>query len=244
MISKPTSQESDPVNNPYWDEMRNHDYKASFAAAKNFLHQNESKMTRSYKERKRGIWILSMLLLPLLVVFSCQRKTYIEPQGATLTFCAADSLSPAIEGMVRGLATKDWRAIFMPRGGKRLGTVTASAQQYERLKAFSQKLMAMPGVTEIYLSALKTAVEESRLSRLTYHIFDLHLDARDATDVQLRHEIAKRIKDAGQENLQLELVKVNGKKQVTLVPTVKTQNFSLDFTLPDGTNVTAMAEKW
>lgn len=243
MTLKSAYQETNPEDNTYWNDMRNHDYSASFPVVKNFIRHNSPQMKRPKNTRKRMALLLAVLL-PMLLFFSCQRNTYIEPQGATLSFTAKDSLQTTIDYILRQYADKEWKAVFWPRNGIVRGVISTSAEQYEKLQQVTEKLKAIPGITEIYLSAVKTATKESPLSRLSYKLFNWHFNTVDVSDEKLHVAIASKLKETGQPNLQLKLVKENGRKQVSLIPNGNTHNFSIEFTLLDGSYVTAIAEKW
>jgi len=242
MILKLAYQENDPVDDPYWNDMRKHDYSKSFPAVREFIHQNSLKMRSPNRRRNRITWLLAVLL-PLLIVFSCKRETYIEPQDATLSFIANDSAQSHLEFAIKQQAEKTWRVVFKSHTGTIHGTINVPAKSYDKLKEFAEKLKTIPGVMELYLSALSTSVKESRFSRLSYKIFNLHVDATSASDEQLSTEIETKLKAIGQYKLKVLLIKEDGKKHVKLVPIGKTGEFSLDLTLQDGTNVTATGEK-
>jgi hypothetical protein len=222
--------------------MRNHDYSRSFPAVKDFIHQNSQKMKSPNKRRNYITWMLAVLL-PLLIFFSCKRETYIEPQEATLSFTAKDSAQSNIEFAVQQYADKKWRVIFRPHAGTIHGTIYAPSDAYSGLKTFSDKLKIIPGVIDLYISAFNPAVKESRLSRLSYKLFDRHVDAKSATDEQLRTAIELKLKESGLPYLKVQLINEYGKKLIKFVPTGNNSGFSLDLTLPDGTNVTAISEK-
>jgi hypothetical protein len=243
MTLKPGQQENDPVNDSYWENMRSHDYGTSFHAVKDFIRQNSQKRKSPNKRRRYIAWLL-VALLPLLIFFSCKRETYIEPQDATLGFLAKDSVQSAIELAIQQHADKRWRVVMKSHAGIIHGTVYAPTETHNQLKALAEKLKTITGVTELYLSSLSTAVEESRLSRLSYKIFDRHVDATSASDEQLRTEIETKLKAIGQYDLKVQLMKENGKRQVKFEPTGNDHEFSVALTLSDGTNVTATAEKW
>lgn len=84
----------------------------------------------------------------------------------------------------------------------------------------------------------------SRLSRLSYKIFNQHIDATGASNEQLNTEIETKLKETGLHNLKVQLVEENGRKQVKFIPNGQARNFSIDLTLRDGSNVTAIAENW
>jgi hypothetical protein len=242
MISNHAEGESNPVNKTFWDETRNHDYSDSFPGVSRYIHQKASLIRTPDKTRRYKILIIAGLL-PLLVFLSCQRKTYMQPHGATLTFMVIDSLSPAVEHAVRQHAEKEWGAVFRPHAGAKLGTVYTPVEQYEKLRSFAEKLKAMPGVSEVVHTAMRTRIKESAVSRLSYQLFNQHIDDINETE-EWRSEIATRLKATGVQNLQLDLVKGNGNQQVKLVPIGKTRDLSLDFALRDGTIVTAKVEQW
>lgn len=243
MILKLAYQEIDPVNDPYWNDMRNHDYSSSLPGVREFIHQNSREMKSPNKRRNRFTWILAVLA-PLLVFFSCQRKTYVEPQSATLSFIAKDSVQSRFDFVLQKYAEKEWKSELLSHAGTMHGTVSAPNESYNRLKTFAEELKTITGVNELYLSSERTTVIESRLSRLSYKIFNRHIDATEASDVQLRNEIEAKLKETGLDNLKVQLVKENGRRQVKFIPDGKTRDFTIDLTLHDGTNVTAVAEKW
>ena len=115
MILRLAYQENDPENNPYWNDMRNHDYSKSFPAVSNFIHQNSTK-TRSPKRRNRITWVVAVVL-PLLIFFSCKQKTYTQPQGATLGFTAKDSVQSTVELAIQQFAEsrpeEGWKALLI-----------------------------------------------------------------------------------------------------------------------------------
>lgn len=235
-------QEIDPVTNPYWDDMRNHDYSTSFPAVRDFIHQNLQKMRSPNKRRNRISWVLGVLLL-LLIFFSCQQKTYIEPQGATIGFIAKDSLQSTLDLAIEQFADETWRIVMHSHAGTIKGTIYASVDSSGKLKAFVEKLKTITGVTELYFSAMTTAVKESRLSHLSYKIFNRHIDGTGASDEQLLSEIESKLKENGL-HLRVQLVKENGRKQVELRPIGRTRDFSINLKLLDGSNVIAIGEKW
>ena len=243
MISRVPYQENDPNSGPYWDDLRSRDHSKSFGAVGDFIRQNAHKMRNPNKRRKPIIWAL-VVLLPLLVFYSCKRQTFIEPQKATLSFTANDSILSTLELEIHQFADKNWIVVLRPHAGSMYGTISAPNESFDKLKAFAEKLNSMPGVAELYLSAVSTTVKESPLSRLSYKIFNRHVDATGTSDEQLRSEIEKKLKAVDLLHLKLELIKENGKREVKLVPIGKTRDFSIDFTLQDGTSVTAIAEKW
>ncbi len=242
MILKLAYQETDPVSDPYWNNMRNHDYNTSFPAVRDFIQQSSQKMRSPNKRRNRITWVLAVLL-PLLIFFSCQQKTYIEPQGATIGFIAKDSLQSTLEFAIQQFADKTWKIVMRSHAGTIHGTIYASTDSSSKLKAFVEKLKTITGVTELYFSTMTTAVKESRLSHLTYKIFNRHVYRTGATDEELRSEIESKLKENGL-HLKVQLVKESGRKQVELIPRGEIRDFSIDLTLLDGTNVTAIAEKW
>jgi hypothetical protein len=241
MSSKYPDQGSNPANKIFWDEMRNHDYSGSFTGVSNFIQQNSTQITHN-RRRQYGVWMVA-ILLPLLIFLSCQRKTFMLPQGATLTFMVSDSLNPAVMQLVRQHADKEWKAIFKPHAGAVLGTVFTPVEQYEKLKTFTEKLRAMPGVSEVYHTAIRTMIKESYVSRLSYRLFNHHIDDINAS-AQWRNEISRKLIETGLGNVQLQLVKEGRIRQVKLVPTGKTKDSSLAFALGDGTMVTAIVERW
>src|SRR5215212_6530478 len=111
MILKIAYKELDPEDNSYWNNMRNRDHSASFPAVKDFIHQNAAKMKRPNRRRNRITWAVAVLL-PLLILFSCKRKTYIEPQGATLSFTAKDSVQSTFEFLLPQYAEKEWQSVL------------------------------------------------------------------------------------------------------------------------------------
>ena len=243
MISKPTYPETDPVSDPYWDDMRKQDYSKSFHAVAEFISQNAHQAKVPHKRRNRLVWILA-IFLPLLVFFSCKRTTYTEPQGITLSFIAKDSVQSALDFLLQQYAEKEWKSVLHSHAGTIQGTIYAPAESYSKLKAFSEKLKALPGVAELFLSVMNATVKESPLSHLSYTIFNWHFNSIRTSDEQLRMEINTKLKETGIYNLQLQLVSENGKRQVKLLPNGKVNDFSIDLTLHDGTNITALAEKW
>lgn len=243
MILRVSYQENDPKSGPYWDDFRNRDHSKSFSAISDFIRQNAHNMRSPNKRRKSIIWAL-VVLLPLLVFYSCKKQTYMEPHKATLSFTAKDSILSTLELEIHQFADKNWIVVLRPHAGSMYGTISAPNGSFDKLKAFAERLNSMPGVVELYLSAVSTTVKESPLSRLSYKIFNQHVDATGPSDEQLRSEIEKKLKAIDLLNLKLELIKENGRRQVKLVPSGKTRNFAIDFTLQDGTSVTAIAEKW
>ena len=243
MLARLSYNEIDPLTDPYWNDMRNRDHSKSFSAVSDFIRQNAHRMKRPGKRRKHITWAL-VILLPLLIFYSCTKQTYIEPQKATLSFTANDSILSTLDLTIHQFADKNWRAMLHPHAGSMYGTISAPSESFAQLKAFAEKLKSMQGVTELYLSAVSTTVEESRLSRLSYKIFNRHVDAKESTAEQLRTAIEKKLLEADLQNLKLELTKANGGTALRLVPNEKTRDFSINFTLPDGTTVTAVAEKW
>ncbi len=242
MILRLAHQENDPANDPYWNDMRNHDYSKSFPAIKEFIHQNSPKM-RNYKRKRNRIgWALA-ILLPLLVVFSCKRETYIEPQGATLSFIAKDSLESFLAFAIQKYGDDKWRVVMHSNDGTMFSTIYVPAESYDKLKEFAEKLKPNTGVAELYLSAVSTSLRESRFSRMSYKIFNQHVDAKGATDEQLSSEIEKKLKAIGVSNMKVQLVKEFGKKQVKLIPTGKGKDFTVDIKLQDGSNVSVIAKK-
>jgi hypothetical protein len=223
--------------------MRNHDYSTSFPAVREFIYQNSQKMRSPNRKRNRITWILAVLL-PLLIFFSCQRETYIEPQGATLSFIANDSVQSSLDFVLQKHADKKWRSVLRSHAGTMHGIVSAPNESYDKLKVFAEELKTITGVTELYLSATTTTVEESRLSRLSYKIFNCHVDATVASNEQLRTEIETKLKETGLHNLKVQLVNENGRRQVKFEPTGKNHDFAIELTLRDGSNITAIAEKW
>ena len=242
MILKLAYQENDPVDDPYWSDMRNHDYSKSYPAVKDFIHQTSQNMKRPNKRRSYITWMLAVLL-PLLIFFSCKRETYIEPQEATLSFLANDSAQSSIEFAIQQYADKKWRVVFRSQTGTIHGTIYAPSDAYSGLKTFGDKLKIVPGVTELYISAFNPTVKESRLSRLSYKIFNQHIDAKSTSDEQLQIEIEKKLKAIDLHSIKVQLINEDGKKHVKFVPIGKTGEFSLDLILQDGTNVTAIGEK-
>ena len=243
MITRFACGESDPQNKAYWDEMRSRDYSPSFPAVKNFIRKNASRRRGPKKRNKRTVWVVA-LLFPLLVFFSCSRNTYTNPQGATLSFTAKDTLQTTIDYLLRQYADKEWKAVFWPRGSTLRSVISTSEKQYDRLKELAEKLKEIPGITELYLSAVKTTVKESPLSRLSYKLFNRHFNASDASDKQLRTALEAKLKETGRHDLQLTLVRENGRRQIALVPNDETHDFSLEFTLLDGSKIIAIGEKW
>jgi hypothetical protein len=144
MILRLAYQENDPENNPYWNDMRNHDYSKSFPAVSNFIHQNSTK-TRSPKRRNRITWVVAVVL-PLLIFFSCKQKTYTQPQGATLGFTAKDSVQSTVELAIQQFAEKTWKVVMRSHGGIIHGTIYAPSKSSGKLKLFVEKLKTIPGV--------------------------------------------------------------------------------------------------
>jgi hypothetical protein len=243
MILRVGYQESDSANDPYWDSMRNQDYSRSFPAVKEFIHQNSQKMKRPNKRRNFITWALAVLL-PLLIVFSCKRETFVEPQNATLSFLAKDSSQSSVEFLIQQYADKQWKVVMRSHAGTIHGTIHAPTETYDKLKTFSEKLKSLPGVNEFFLSSFSTTVEESRLSRLSYKIFNRHFDAKSASVEKLRAELEAKLKEVGLNDLKLKLTKADGRMQLNTEPTGTGYEFSVDLTLSDGTNVTAIGEKW
>lgn len=239
MILRLAYQESDPVINPYLDDIRSHDYSRSFSSVRDFIKQNSDKRRDPNKRRFRITWVL-VILLPFLIFFSCKQKTYKEPQGATLSFTATDSAQSRIDFVIQQYADKTLRVVLRSHAGTIHGTFYAPTDSSSKLKAIAEKLKAITGVNEIYLSAMSTTVKESPLSRLSYNIFNRHVDATGATDEQLRTEIEGTLQKSGLLNLKVELITDGGKKKVKFVSKGKGVNFSINLTLRDGTNVTGI----
>ena len=85
--------------------------------------------------------------------------------------------------------------------------------------------------------------KESPLSRLSYQMFNKHIGATSTSEEQLRREIETKLQETGLYNLDVQLVKENGRKQVKFASNGKTSDFSIELTLRDGSNVTAIGEK-
>lgn len=239
MILRLAYQENDPVENSYWNDMRNHDYSKSFAAVKGFIHQNSPQMRSPNKRRNHITWLFAVLL-PMLIFFSCKQNIHIEPQGATLSFIAKDSVQSTVEFAIQQFADNTWKVVMRSHAGIIHGTIYTSDKSSVKLKAFIEKLKTTTGVMELHYSAASTAVKESRLSQLSYKIFNQHIDAKSTSNKQLCTEIETKIKATGLHNLKVQLVEENGKKLVKFVSTGKNQDFSINLTLRDGTNVIAI----
>jgi len=243
MISRLASQEIDPVNDPYWNDMRKRDYSSSFPAVSQFIHHHSPKMRSANRRRKHVFWVIAVLL-PLLIFYSCKRKTYIEPQGATLSFIANDSVQSTFDFALKQYADRHWECVLRSHAGTIHGTIYAPSVSYSKLQEFSEKLKTINGVAELYLSAVSTTVKESRFSRLSYKIFNRHVDAKGASDEQLRTEIETKLKASGLLNVKVQLLTENGRRQVKLIPTGNKRDFVIDLKLRDGSSVSAVAEKW
>jgi hypothetical protein len=243
MILERACQETDPVNDPYWNDIRNHDYSTSFPAIKDFIHKQSPNGRRRNNRTKYFTWVIAVLL-PLMIFFSCKRKTYIEPEGATLSFIAKDSVQLTLEFTLQQYVEKKWSVVFRSHAGTIHGTIQAPGESYPNLKTLSEKLKMIPGVAELYLSAVQTTVKESRLSRLSYKIFNRHVDAVGASNEQLLADIRAKLRETGLHNMNVQLLEENGKRQVKFIPTGNSRDFSIDLTLRDGSTVSAIAEKW
>ena len=244
MKSKLPFQKTDLEDAPYWNKMRSHDYSKSFDAVKVFIHQQSAIMNKR-KERKNRIRLMLIIaLLPLMVLLSCKRNNYVQSQGATLSFTTNNSLVNQIDQVVRQYADKEWRVVFRPHGGTLRAVISTSAKQYEKLKEVADKLKAIPGISELYMSSIATAIKEPVLSRLSYKLFNWHFNAIDISDEQLRIAIQSKLMEIGQQGLQLQVVKESGRRQVNIASSNRVSNFSIQLTLSDGSNITAQAEKW
>ena len=200
-------------------------------------------MRNPRRKRQRIIWALAVFV-PLVIFFSCKRETYIQPQGTTLSFIANDSVQLLIEHTIKQYAEKPWRVIFRSHAGRMQCTIKAPGESYKKLNAFTEKLRTFPSVAELYLSNVSTTVKESRISRLSYKIFNEHIDATSASKEQLAEQLKRKLQQDGVDSLMVQLLKENESIHAVFVPTGKNRDFSLDITLDDGTKVSAMAEKW
>ena len=176
----------------------------------------------------------------------CARPAVKNPQriDTTLSFIANDSVQLLIEHTIKQYAEKPWRVVFRSYAGRMQCTIKAPGESYSKLNAFTEKLRTIPSVAELYLSSLSTTVKESRISRLSYKIFNEHLDATSESQEQLANQIERKLREEGLDSLMVQMLKENESIHMVFTPTGKNHDFSLDITLDDGTKVSAKADKW
>ena len=228
----------------HWNALKQQDYSGSFNEVEAFLRSRPSNVNRKTSYRRRLIRIAVLAMLPLLVFLSCKQNNYVQEQGATLSFTAHDSLLSRIDQIIQQYHDKDLRAVFKPSTGIMRAVITTSSRKYQMLKEMAEKLQAIPGINELYVSSVTTTVREPILSRVTYQLFNQHFNAVDLTDEELSLEFKQKLATVETGLLPLELTTTNGRKQLMFASTEKMRNFSVDLTLKDGSNIRAEASKW
>jgi hypothetical protein len=233
---------------PYWEGMKQHDYRQSLPAVKKFIKGNEELLrNRKPKRYKRSFGWAMALLVPLLIVLSCTRVENLEPLGYTINFSIPQNQVLNLKNHSLVNENKGWQ-MLSGKDAKDANylslTFFAPANEKSKLDAFINEVKAIRQVRNFQLTPVNTTINESLLSRISYKVFKAHIDARGLTPEELRSTIKTQLNRSGLKNIDVVIENdVEGTRMIKLVPRNETGDYSIDIKIDDGLTRTAIKEE-
>ncbi|HEX8333427.1 MAG TPA: hypothetical protein VF622_12435 [Segetibacter sp.] len=248
MMLKVAYQDYNSNIDPYWESMKQHDYRQSLPAVKRFINDNEELLrNRKPKRYKRNFgWALA-LLVPLFIVLSCTRVENLEPLGYTLNFSIPRNEALDLKNHTLVSAKQGWQ-MLSGKDAKDLNylslTFFAPANEKSKLDAFINEVKAIPQARNFQLTPVNTTISESLLSRISYKVFKAHIDARGLNPEELRSTIKTQLNKNGLNNIDVVIENnAEGTRMIKLLPHNESGDYSIDIKIDDGLSRTAIKEE-
>lgn len=215
---------------PYWNALRGKNYDASFNDVKSFIKKKEDIIGRRKKPARNRKWMLA-ILIPVLVVVACTKTERTEAIGYTVSFVAPENnkqVFQKIQSLTGGTQVVADNNIpgfvsytfFIPTGKATTESLT-------------RELQGINGIHQLSIVPVNTQVKESLASRLSYKIFNKHIDATGVPDDVLQQSIEIQLKNSGLD-VNVEIVLKNNHRSIRLKPAAGSDDFTIDLSIQDG----------